>query len=155
MKKLIALILALVCVLSLAGCGQPKQDPPEVDQDKLIYGERPEPSDQEIIHGEGQPLETGSLSQVEKLTLEKVKELAAKGEDLSWSDFEQYETKGDIGSGLYIFYYDIDENYYLLIGGGGKNIPPMYIHLCSQADKSAFIDIRTESIDDFINSISG
>ena len=31
MKKLIALVLALICVLSLVGCGQPKLVPPEVD----------------------------------------------------------------------------------------------------------------------------
>ena len=33
MKKLIALLLALVCVLGLVGCGQPKLVPPEVDLD--------------------------------------------------------------------------------------------------------------------------
>ncbi len=33
MKKLIALVLALVCVLGLVGCGQPKLVPPEVDLD--------------------------------------------------------------------------------------------------------------------------
>ena len=33
MRKYIALVLALVCVLGLVGCGQPKQVPPEVDLD--------------------------------------------------------------------------------------------------------------------------
>lgn len=34
-----------------------------------------------------------------RLTLDKVVELSAKGEDLTWSDFERYESK-DVGSGL-------------------------------------------------------
>ena len=33
MKKLIALVLALVCVLGLVGCGQPKLVSPDVDLD--------------------------------------------------------------------------------------------------------------------------
>lgn len=50
------------------------------------------------------------------LTMEKVRELAEKGEELTWSDFEDYPYE-DIGSGLYIYRYEIDESYYLLIGG--------------------------------------
>ena len=50
------------------------------------------------------------------LTLDKVLELSAKGEDLTWSDFEQYESK-DVGSGLYIYFYDIDDSFGLWIGG--------------------------------------
>ena len=48
--------------------------------------------------------------------MEKVRELAEKGEELTWSDFEDYPYE-DIGSGLYIYRYEIDESYYLLIGG--------------------------------------
>ena len=48
------------------------------------------------------------------LTLDKVLELSAKGEDLTWSDFEQYESK-DVGSGLYIYFYDIDDSFGLWI----------------------------------------
>lgn len=93
------------------------------------------------------------------LTLETVKELAQKGETLSWSDFEQYSHK-DIGSGLYIYLYDIDENYCLVIGGGNTQSAPMYIRLVFRAadsefiDDGEYIDIRTESIDDFINGLS-
>ena len=90
----------------------------------------------------------------EQLTLEKLKKLAKKGEDLTWSDLEQYKDEGDIGSGLHILLYDIDECCYLLIGGGGTDTPPMYIYLISKADDRIRIDIRTESIDDFINSLS-
>ncbi len=89
----------------------------------------------------------------EKLTLEKVKELAKKGEALSWSDFEQFDGR-EIGSGLYILEYDVDEDYSLCIGGGDKRTSPMYMNLIYEADRSKCIDIRTESIDDFIDSLN-
>ena len=85
-----------------------------------------------------------------KLTLEQVRELAQKGMDLSWSDFEQYRHK-EIGSGLHIWAFDIDGKFDLLIGGGWLNQQPMYIRLCSKADSNIFVDIRTDSIDDFVN----
>ena len=84
------------------------------------------------------------------LTLEKVRALAAeKGESLSWSDFEQYPHK-DIGSGLCIYFYEVDVGYELLIGGLPSD-KPMYIHLVSKENRENFIDIRTENIDDFVN----
>lgn len=86
----------------------------------------------------------------EKLTLEKVKELAGYGESLSWKHFAQYDHR-DIGSGLYVYRYDIDENYYLVIGGGNTLTIPMYIRLVLKTDNSNYIDIRTESIEDFLN----
>lgn len=93
----------------------------------------------------------------EQLSLAEVRQLAEKGEDLSWDDFEQYSYR-EIGSGLHIFRYDIDEKYCLVIGGRGTQTPPMYIRLVCKADDSEFIDdgvyidIRTENVDDFINS---
>lgn len=94
--------------------------------------------------------------QQKTLTLEKVKKLAEKGEDLSWNDFEQYDHE-DVGSGLHIYRYDIDENYCLFIGGGSTQETPMYVQLVYRTnaeesfDTGAYIDIRTESIDNFIN----
>lgn len=94
-----------------------------------------------------------------KLTLEKVKELAEKGENLSWSDFEQYDHK-DVGSGMYVYSYDIDKNFCLFIGGPNPQDDPLYIRLIHKGengelvDNGEYIDIRTESIDDFINSLS-
>jgi predicted small lipoprotein YifL len=117
MKKLMAVVLSLLCVMSLAGCGAAKT--------------MESPSEKAI------------------LTIEEVKELAKKGEDLTWSDFEQYDSE-DIGSGLYIQRYDIDESYYLTIGGMSSDVP-LYIRLVSADDKEHYIDIRTDSIDDFLN----
>ena len=95
--------------------------------------------------------------QWETLTIETVKELAKKGDALSWSDFEPYRHT-DIGSGLYIYFYEIDEDYCLVIGGGDQQAAPMYIRLVLKPydheflDDKAYIEIRTENVDDFINS---
>ncbi len=116
MKKLIAFVLALVCVLGLLGCGQ----------------------------------QEGIQQDSNKLTLEKVIELSAKGEELTWSDFEQYAYE-DVGSGLYIYRYDIDSNYELRIGGT-PSVEPMYIHLVLKANMDNYIDIRTDDVHEFIES---
>lgn len=93
----------------------------------------------------------------EKLTIEKVKELAKKGGSLSWSDFEPYR-HSDIGSGLHIYFYEIDENYCLVVGGGDTQDVPLYIRLVLKPydheflDDKAYIEIRTENVDNFLNS---
>lgn len=85
-----------------------------------------------------------------KLTIEKIIELSEKGEALTWGDFEQYENSGDIGSGLYVIRYDMEEPYYVLVGGADTETIPMYIRLVSTQNTDNYIDIRTESIDDFL-----
>ena len=94
-----------------------------------------------------------SAREPDKLTLEKVRELSGKGEELTWSDFEQYEGI-ETGSGLYIMEYDIDRQYKLVIGGtsGGK---PMYIRLVLVEDIDTYIDIRTEDLEEFIARTEG
>lgn len=47
---------------------------------------------------------------------------------MSWEDFEQYPYE-NIGSGLYIQRYRIDETFSLLVGGGSFESKPMYIYL--------------------------
>lgn len=88
--------------------------------------------------------------ETDKLSLEKVIELSKKGNELSWEDFEKYHSI-DIGSGLYIRHYDIDKNYYLLIGGGSIDEKPMYIRLVKANNLDNYIDIRIDNIDDFIS----
>lgn len=85
-----------------------------------------------------------------KLTLKQVIELAEKGMDLSWEDFESYPSTY-YGSGLMILRYEIDADYYLLIGGGSKEEKPMYIQLVRKGNQEEFIDIRTEDIEGFIS----
>lgn len=73
----------------------------------------------------------------ESLTIEKLEQLAEKGEKLSWQDFEQYESV-DCGSGLYILRYDINEEYYLLIGGVSMDEQPMYMRLVEVNNKDNY-----------------
>lgn len=89
-------------------------------------------------------------TQQNQLTLDEVVELSAKGEELTWSDFAQYAYE-DIGSGLYIYRYDIDSNYELRIGGS-PSVEPMYIRLVSKANQDNYIDIRTADVNGFIKS---
>lgn len=64
----------------------------------------------------------------------------------------------DIGSGLYIYFYEIDEKYCLVIGGGDTQTSPMYIRLVLKPydheflNDQAYIDIRTEDVENFISS---
>ena len=82
------------------------------------------------------------------LTLDKVVELSAKGEELTWSDFEQYESI-ETGSGLYILEYDIDETFALHVGGFREG-PPLYIFLLTKANQENKVDIRTGNVQEFI-----
>ena len=87
--------------------------------------------------------------QSSKLTLEIIKNLSEKGDKLSWEDFQTYDGGKDIGSGLCIKLYPIDDKYELLIGGGSLKESPMYINLYNKDTKKS-IDIRYDDIDKFI-----
>ncbi len=96
--------------------------------------------------------EVGVEQQQEKkeiLTIEKLEELAEKGDQLSWQDFEQYESV-DCGSGLYILRYALNEAYYFVIGGTSIDEKPMYMHLVEADNKENYIDIRNQSISEFL-----
>lgn len=86
------------------------------------------------------------------LTLDDVIRLSQKGEALTWSDFAQYEYT-DVGSGLYIHRYQIDDMFQLSIGGVPES-PPLYMVLdyAANADANLYlsIDIRTEDVEKFI-----
>lgn len=85
----------------------------------------------------------------EPLTLARVQELAEKGEELTWTDFAPYEGR-EIGSGLYIMRYQLEEDY-SLVAGGVPGEKPMYIRLCrGDLDQDDYIDIREASIQDFL-----
>lgn len=83
-----------------------------------------------------------------KLTLEIVSNLLEKGDKMSWEDFQAYDSK-DIGSGLYIRLYTIDDKYELSIGGGSLEMSPMYMRLSNKYTEES-IDIRHDDIDKFI-----
>jgi len=84
-----------------------------------------------------------------KLTLDDVLALSKKGQDLTWSDFDDYSYI-ETGSGLYIRVYEIDEQFHLSIGGV-PNKTPMYIYLGANGDDvDARIDIRDGGVTEFI-----
>lgn len=67
----------------------------------------------------------GCAAEHGQLTLERVEQLAEKGEALTWSDFEGYAYE-EAGSGLYIRVYDVNEEYYVMVGGPSlEESPPV------------------------------
>lgn len=95
-------------------------------------------------------LDTAPLPDVSvaQLTLDDVITLSKWGSYLTWEDFAGYACR-DVGSGLYICRYDIDETFYLLIGDGKRTGTPMYIRLCVR-DSDARADVTTEDIEAFV-----
>lgn len=75
------------------------------------------------------------------LTREDLMTLAERADELDWTDFAPYQST-EVGSGLYILCFDIDEDYYLLVGGvPGER--PWYAHLCTRVT-DGFVDILGE-----------
>ena len=131
------IILAIIAAAVLTACllTNPKKD---------------ESSDIPILDIED--VEQGDKS---PLTLEKLIELSKKGEELTWSDFNGY-IGFDVGSGLYIMRYDIDEMFYVLVGGGSPlSEPPLYIRLCANTMNRDCVDMTQGDVEAFINSIKG
>lgn len=91
-----------------------------------------------------------SRTESRKLTLDDVIMLSQKGDTLTWTDFEQYQGR-DIGSGLYIMRYEIDELFDVLVGGIPEEMP-MYIYLRANNEEEDRIDIRTENVPVFIDA---
>ena len=90
------------------------------------------------------------ISQAEKLTLDDVVTLSQKGDALTWSDFERYQGR-EVGFGLYIMRYEIDELFDVLVGGVPDETPwYIYLRVNNEADDS--IDIRTEDVSTFVEA---
>ena len=85
-----------------------------------------------------------------KLTLDDVVMLSQKGDALSWSDFERYQGR-EVGFGLYIMRYEIDELFDVLVGGVPKETP-MYIYLRVNSEAEDHIDIRAENVSTFVEA---
>ena len=104
-----------------------------------------------VVSQAGSPeTEANRTADKRKLTLEDVVTLSQKGDALTWSDFEGYEGR-DIGSGLYIMCYQIDERFRVLVGGVPE-VEPMYIILEVNSEAADGIDIRTEDVSAFIEA---
>ncbi|MDE6221860.1 MAG: M56 family metallopeptidase [Lachnospiraceae bacterium] len=99
-------------------------------------------------------LKEGSSDGMNQLTLEEVQRLSEFGNELTWTDFEQYDYV-ETGSGLYIRVYEMDEMFSLWIGGGSTADAPMYIYLRTNTEPAAWIDIRTQDVSAFISAQFG
>lgn len=124
-----------------------------IDGDYYEGGRRLSAWDDAFPEGDG-PLPEGYFSR--QLTLEDVLELAKKGEALGWEDFEGFRYE-DIGSGLFVYRYEIDETFDLVIGGGDAREArgePLYITLRAKPAPgwavSDTVDIRREDAAAFI-----
>ena len=95
------------------------------------------------------PSETPSTKQ--SLTLEDVIALSEKGGTLTWADFEDFAYT-DVGSGMYVRQYVIDETFSLMIGGPSLEEPPWYINLVAGDDEEDAMDIREWNVRSFIQS---
>ena len=86
------------------------------------------------------------------LSLDDVISLSQKGHDLSWADFEKFDHV-DTGSGLYIWKFEVNELFTLLIGGNNTDtkIKPMYINLIANDGTDSYIDIRDGGVTEFID----
>ncbi len=87
------------------------------------------------------------LKGAKDMTIKDVIELAKKGNDLDWADFKDYNGR-DIGSGLYIWEYKLEDGYVLDVGGGDVMKKPIYILLSHDDEKG--IDIRTDDVKEYI-----
>ena len=86
------------------------------------------------------------------LTLDAVRELAKKGADLTWSDFEQFEGN-DVGHGLYIRHYRIDDEYSVYVGGTHPDEKPWYVRLHRESNDSNYslLENGSEGLEEFIS----
>lgn len=83
-----------------------------------------------------------------QMTIDDVKELAKKGDALDWSDFEEYKGE-DVGSGLYILEFELENGFFLRVGGVPDRKPD-YIEFSRKYGEG--IDIRTEDIDAYLKA---
>jgi len=87
-----------------------------------------------------------------KLTLNDIIILSQKGNELTWSDFEEFEYI-ETGFGLYIRRYKINDLFHFSIGGAGPKSEPMYMYLgVNGDDPEARIDIRDGGVTEFIEA---
>ena len=86
------------------------------------------------------------LKGTKDMTLNDVMRLAELGDELDWADFKDYNGK-DVGSGLYIWEYKLEDGYVLDVGGTTSS-KPLYILLSRNNEKG--IDIRTENVKEYI-----
>ena len=87
------------------------------------------------------------------MRLKDIIALASKGSALTWSDFDPYIGE-DVGSGIFIYKYNILDGYTLYVMGVPPKAPDkIWLYKGTDAPMDGeHIDIRYENINEFINS---
>ena len=155
MKKLIALVLALVCVLSLFGCSTENNKETQLGDTSIETPEKEGETNKTIIDDDAVDTPTEDIVTdiaTPNLTMRTLKSLVDRyGEDLTWDTFDTYYYEA-VTSGLYTRSYPIDTEYSLLIIGDTDKSPTAILLMSAQNPNG--IDIRTNSIDEFIKETS-
>ena len=87
------------------------------------------------------------------MTLDDVKELAKKGDELTWSDFEAYSgRKCGTPFDMLAYIYEIDESYYLFVSGVVDGTPDQ-VQLCHYNEHIS-VDVITGDVEAFIAEYS-
>lgn len=151
MRKYIALLLALVCVLGLVGCSTENNKETQLDDTSVETPEKEGETDKTLIDDDAVDNPTEDIVTdiaTPNLTMRTLKSLVDRyGEDLTWATFDTYYSE-EVTSGLYTRSYPIDTEYSLLIIGDTDKSPTAILLVSAHNPDS--IDIRTNSIDDFI-----
>lgn len=131
-----------------------------MEDDKLVWLE--DGSDNfpfvHLTDGATFSLDRTPFAPARRMTLDDVRALAQQGEALTWDALLQFEGE-DIGSGLYIYRFPIDESYCLQAHGASLEGAPMRVLLLAADEAGQFrpatgysIDIRTDDIDAFLTA---
>ena len=87
------------------------------------------------------------------MTLDDVKKLAKKGDELTWSDFEVYSgRKCGTPFDMLAYIYEIDESYYLFVSGVVDGTPDQ-VQLCHYNEHIS-VDVITGDVEAFIAEYS-
>ncbi len=98
----------------------------------------------------GHPLASRLPFRTEELTLARVIELSHKGNTLTWEDL--YPFKGtDIGSGLYVLEFPINDRYTLRCNGGSVTGSP-WSAILTDCQTGLSIDIRSNFVEGFLSA---
>ena len=150
MRKYIALLLALVCVLGLVGCSTENNKETQLDDTSVETPEKEGETDKTLIDDDAVDYSTDDIVTdiaTPNLTMRTLKSLVDRyGEDLTWAPFDTYYSE-EVTSGLYTRSYPIDTEYSLLIIGDTDKSPTAILLVSAHNPDS--IDIRTNSIDVF------
>lgn len=86
----------------------------------------------------------------EVLTLDKVRELALKGEELSWKDFNNYYGT-NVGMGISIIIYNLGDGYVLtLYITNYDDNPKSFDIILSNEERTDDIDIRYNDVEAYL-----